>query len=173
MGVIIVVLWLLILEIATSKFLVLISSQVLLVAFIFGNTCKTIFEAIIFLFVMHPYDVGDRCEIDGVQVPRFLLNTCYLNSSICVDCGPILISTLNMFQMIVEEMNILTTVFLRYDNQKIIYPNSVLATKPISNYYRSPDMGDAVEFCIHVATPAEKIATLKHRITRYYKSFKS
>ena len=59
---------LLILGIATKQFMTYLSSQLLLVAFIFGNTCKNIFEAIIFLFVMHPFDVGDRCEIDGVQV---------------------------------------------------------------------------------------------------------
>ncbi|KAK3198561.1 hypothetical protein Dsin_021976 [Dipteronia sinensis] len=135
-GIIIVVIWLLILEIATSKFLLFVSSQLVVVAFVFGNSCKTVFEAIIFLFVMHPFDVGDRCEIEGVQ-------------------------------MVVEEMNILTTVFLRYDNQKIIYPNSVLATKPISNYYRSPDMGDAVEFCVHLSTPAEKIIAMKERIIEY------
>lgn len=69
--------------------------------------------------------------------------------------------------MVVEEMNILTTVFLRFDNQKIIYPNSVLSTKPISNYYRSPDMGDAIDFCIHISTPLEKIALMKERILRY------
>ena len=68
--------------------------------------------------------------------------------------------------MIVEEMNILTTTFLRYDNQKIAYPNSVLSTMPIGNYQRSPDMGDAIDFCIHVSTPAEKIANMKERITR-------
>jgi len=68
--------------------------------------------------------------------------------------------------MVVEEMNILTTVFLRYDNQKIVYPNSVLATKPIGNYYRSPDMGDSVDFCVHISTPVEKIAVMKERITR-------
>lgn len=67
-GVIIVIIWLLILGIATSKFLLFLSSQLLLVAFIFGNTCKTLFEAIIFLFVLHPFDVGDRLEVDGVQV---------------------------------------------------------------------------------------------------------
>ena len=66
--------------------------------------------------------------------------------------------------MVVEEMNILTTVFLRYDNQKITYPNSVLATKPISNYYRSPDMGDAIDYSIHVSTPVDKVATMKERI---------
>ena len=59
---------LLILGIATKQFMTYLSSQLLLVVFIFGNTCKNIFEAIIFLFVMHPFDVGDRCEIDGVQV---------------------------------------------------------------------------------------------------------
>ncbi|GER42369.1 mechanosensitive ion channel family protein [Striga asiatica] len=135
-GIIILVVCLIILGIATSKFMLYISSQIVIVAFIFGNSCKTVFEAIIFVFVIHPFDVGDRCEVDGVQ-------------------------------MIVEEMNILTTVFLRYDNQKIIYPNVTLATRPISNYYRSPDMGDSIEFSVHIATPAEKIASIKQRITSY------
>ncbi|KAL8189456.1 hypothetical protein R6Q57_029022 [Mikania cordata] len=134
--VVILVVWLLLTEIATTKVLVLLSSQLVVAAFIFGNTCKTIFEAIVFVFIMHPFDVGDRCVIDGVQ-------------------------------MIVEEMNILTTVFLRYDNEKIYYPNVVLATKPISNFYRSPDMGDGVEFSIDFATPFEKIGLLKDEIKKY------
>ncbi|KAJ1254387.1 hypothetical protein BS78_K072300 [Paspalum vaginatum] len=135
-GIIVFALWLLILGIATTHFFVFLSSQLLLAVFVFGNTLKTIFEAIVFLFVMHPFDVGDRCDIEGVQ-------------------------------MIVEEMNIMTTVFLRYDNMKIYYPNSVLATKPIMNCYRSPDMGDAIDFSIHVATPVEKLALMKERILRY------
>ena len=69
--------------------------------------------------------------------------------------------------MVVEEMNIMTTVFLRYDNLKIYYPNSVLATKPIMNFYRSPDMGEGIDFTIHVATPVEKLALMKERILRY------
>ncbi|KAJ0966925.1 hypothetical protein J5N97_023842 [Dioscorea zingiberensis] len=135
-GIIVFAIWLLILDLATTHFFVFICSQLVVVAFIFGNTLKMIFEAIIFLFVMHPFDVGDRCEIEGVQ-------------------------------MFVEEMNILTTIFLRFDNQKISYPNSVLATLPISNIYRSPDMGDAIDFCVHVATPMEKLAIMKERIIRF------
>ncbi|KFK35724.1 hypothetical protein AALP_AA4G028700 [Arabis alpina] len=135
-SIVIIIIWLLILEIATTKFLLVISSQLLLVVFVFGNSCKTIFEAVIFVFVMHPFDVGDRCEIDGVQ-------------------------------MVVEEMNILTTVFLRFDNQKIVYPNSLLGTKAIANYYRSPDMQDTIEFFVHIATPPEKITALKQRILSY------
>ncbi|XP_062107217.1 mechanosensitive ion channel protein 6-like [Humulus lupulus] len=138
-AIVIGVIWLIVLGIATTKFLLFVSSQLVLVAFVFGNTCKTVFEAIVFLFVMHPFDVGDRCEIDGVQ-------------------------------MVVEEMNILTTIFLRYDNTKIIFPNSTLATKAVNNFYRSPDTGDGVEFCIHVATPADKIVAMKQRITNYVES---
>lgn len=66
--------------------------------------------------------------------------------------------------MIVEEMNILTTVFLRYDNEKIYYPNSVLLTKAISNFRRSPDMAESIDFAIDVATPVDQINALKKAI---------
>ncbi|XVF89031.1 hypothetical protein PTKIN_Ptkin19aG0098600 [Pterospermum kingtungense] len=131
-----VIIWLLLVEIATTKVLLLLSSQLVVAAFMFGNTCKTIFEAIIFVFVMHPFDVGDRCVVDGVP-------------------------------LLVEEMNILTTVFLKLDNEKVYYPNSVLATKPISNYHRSPDMGDNIEFSIDFMTPAKTIGRLKEEIKKH------
>ncbi|WRX33820.1 Mechanosensitive ion channel MscS - like 10 [Theobroma cacao] len=137
--VVIIIVWLLMMGFLTTQILVFISSQLLLVAFMFGNTAKTVFEAIIFVFVMHPFDVGDRCVIDGIQ-------------------------------MVVEEMNILTTVFLRYDNEKIFYPNSVLATKPISNFYRSPEMSDSVEFTVDVSTSVEQIGALKAKIKEYLDS---
>lgn len=73
--------------------------------------------------------------------------------------------------MVVEEMNILTTVFLRYDNEKIFYPNTVLATKPISNFYRSPEMSDSVEFAVAISTSSETIGALKARIKTYVMSF--
>ncbi|EPS64957.1 hypothetical protein M569_09822, partial [Genlisea aurea] len=130
------VIWLLLTGIATTKVLVFLTSQLVLAAFMFGNTCKTIFEVLIFVFVMHPFDVGDRCVVDGVQ-------------------------------MVVEEMNILTTVFLKADNEKVYYPNSVLATKPIGNHYRSPEMGDSLEFSVAFKTPVEKIGLLREKIKKY------
>ncbi|KAE9609497.1 hypothetical protein Lal_00020250 [Lupinus albus] len=132
----VVIIWLLIWEIVTSQVIMFVMSQTLLSAFVFGSTCRSIFESIIFLFIMHPFDVGDRCEIDNAQ-------------------------------LVVEEMKILTTVFLRDDNAKVMIPNSILAMKAIYNFYRSPDMGDAIEFFIHVSTPAESIALLKQRIESY------
>lgn len=63
----------------------------------------------------------------------------------------------------VEEIDLLTTVFLKIDNEKVFYPNSILASKPISNFYRSPDMGDAIEFSIAFSTPAAKISAFKEK----------
>ncbi|KAF0902580.1 hypothetical protein E2562_018076 [Oryza meyeriana var. granulata] len=137
--VIIIIITLLLMGIATTKILLVISSQLLVVVFIFGNACKTVFEALIFVFIMHPFDVGDRCVIDGIQ-------------------------------MVVEEMNILTTVFLKNDNEKIYYPNSVLSTKAISNFYRSPNMYDTIDFAIDVSTSIERIGALKSRIKGYIES---
>lgn len=68
--IIIVIVWNLMMGFLTTKILVFITSQFLLVVFMFGNSVKTVFEAIIFVFIMHPFDVGDRCVIDNVQVSR-------------------------------------------------------------------------------------------------------
>lgn len=60
--------WLVLVQIATKDLVVLILSQFFVAAFIFGNTCKNIFEAIVFIFVTHPFDVGDCIVVDHVQV---------------------------------------------------------------------------------------------------------
>ncbi|XP_055960438.1 mechanosensitive ion channel protein 10-like [Mercurialis annua] len=138
-GVIIIVtifIWVLLLEVASTKFIWAVATNILVVAFMMKKTCTTVFEALMFVFVAHPFDVGDRCVVDGMI-------------------------------LLVEEMNILTTVFLKLDNEKVYYPNAILATKPISNFYRSPDMGEAIEFSIDFATSMEKIGLLKDKIKQY------
>ncbi|KAG2333676.1 hypothetical protein Bca52824_004856 [Brassica carinata] len=109
MSVITFIVWLVLLDIATTKFLLVFSTQFVGLAFMIGSTCKNIFESFVFVFVMHPYDVGDQSFLS----------------------------------------------------------NATLISKPISNYYRSPDMGDSVEFSIAFSTPAAKIATLKEKIAEY------
>nr|KYP40968.1 Uncharacterized protein At5g12080 family [Cajanus cajan] len=138
-SVIIIIVMLLVMGVATLKIILFCITQTVLIGVAFQGTCKTVLEAIIFVFVMHPFDIGDRCVIDGVQ-------------------------------MIVEEMNILTTVFLRYDNEKIYYPNAVLLNKPISNFYRSPEMWDSIDFTIDVSTPMETILSLKKSMQIYIES---
>ncbi|KAJ7513551.1 hypothetical protein O6H91_23G004100 [Diphasiastrum complanatum] len=130
---------LLILGVDTSKLLVFFSSIFIPSVFIFGNAAKTTFEALIFLFIIHPFDVGDRISVDGQT-------------------------------MLVEEMNVLNTTFLSGSNEKIYYPNSVLANKAISNFYRSPDQCDGIEFQVHVSTSIEKLGALKERMQSYIES---
>ncbi|KAI6679709.1 hypothetical protein NL676_033590 [Syzygium grande] len=137
--VVITIVSLLIMGLLTTETLIFISSQLLLVVFMFGNTARTVFEAVIFVFVTHPFDVEDRCVIDGVQ-------------------------------LVVKKMGILTTTFVRYDGEKIYYPNSVLATKPISNFNRSDEMGDSVEFTVDFSTSVDSIAELKEKVKTYLKS---
>lgn len=167
MSVIITVVSLLVMGLATTKVIFVVTSQLLLVGFMFQNMCKTMFESIIFVFVMHPFDVGDRCVVDGVQVdiayilyeekPKHFCCYFYYQQYCCVHVFSVL-------QMIVEEMNILTTVFLRYDNEKIYYPNAVLLTKPISNFRRSPDMADCIDFNIDASTPVDDVSAMKKAI---------
>ncbi|XP_065850823.1 mechanosensitive ion channel protein 10-like [Euphorbia lathyris] len=133
---IVIVMWLLFMGFLTTKVLVFLSTQLLLAVFMFGNSVKTVFEAVIFVFLVHPFDVGDRCVINGIQ-------------------------------MVVDEMNILTTTFLRHDNEKIYYPNAVLATKPISNLYRSPPMNETLNFAVSLHTPNQTIEKLRERIKTY------
>ncbi|OMO87894.1 Mechanosensitive ion channel MscS [Corchorus capsularis] len=137
--VIIIVVSLLVMEVATYKLILLVFTQLVIAGVMFQNTCKMVFESIVFIFIMHPFDIGDRCVIDGVQ-------------------------------MIVEEMNILTTVFLRYDMEKIYYPNWVLLSKPISNFYRSPEMSDSIDFQIDISTSVDTIVALKKAIQAYIES---
>ena len=41
------------------------SSFLLAFAFVFGNSIRNIYEAVIFLFIVHPFDVGDALFVNG------------------------------------------------------------------------------------------------------------
>ncbi|KAL2901151.1 Mechanosensitive ion channel protein 10 [Bienertia sinuspersici] len=133
--VIIFVVFLLIMELATPKVVAFVITQIVVLGVIFHNTCKTIFDCIIFVFVMHPFDIGDRAKL-----MEFRRNE-YTDYSI-----------------------------LRYDMEKIYYPNSVLLTKPISNFYRSPEMWDSIPFTIDASTTVETINALKKGVQSYIDS---
>ena len=55
-----------VLQVDIQKTWVLFSSIVLAFAFMFGNSVKTVYESVIYLFVVHPFDVGDKIIADSV-----------------------------------------------------------------------------------------------------------
>ncbi|KAK3438769.1 hypothetical protein EUGRSUZ_C03566 [Eucalyptus grandis] len=134
--VVIIILGLLLTGLLTTPVQIFISSQLLLLEFIFGNAAKDLFEAIVFVFVKHPFDVSDRCLVDGDELE-------------------------------VEEMNIMTTVFLTKDDEKKSYPNSVLASKPIINSGRSAKMSESLEFVVDLSTSVESLEALTNKIREY------
>ena len=71
------IIWLLISELTTTSVLVLIATPVLAVSFTFGDTCKTLFQGLVFIYAIRPFNVGDQCIIDGKQVTSVLLYMIY------------------------------------------------------------------------------------------------
>ena len=66
--IVVILMWLLLMVLVTTNVIAFISSQFLLVMIMFNNTCKTVFESIIFVFVLHPFDLDDPCSIYGVHI---------------------------------------------------------------------------------------------------------
>jgi hypothetical protein len=62
------------------------SSFIFAFVFVFGNNIRTIYESVIFLFVVHPFDVGDALMLHGTD----LWVVCLPDASCGVHVHPIL-----------------------------------------------------------------------------------
>ena len=59
--------------------LVSMSSMLVSFAFLFGASARDAFESVVFLFLVHPYDVGDRIMVSGTS---YLVTRVYLLSTV-------------------------------------------------------------------------------------------
>lgn len=73
-------------------------------------------------------------------------------------------------QLVVEEIGLISTVFLKNNNEKVICLNSVLLTKSISNLNRTSDLRVALELLVSGTTSSETISALKRQIDEYVDS---
>ncbi|KAF7725863.1 hypothetical protein EC973_009195 [Apophysomyces ossiformis] len=119
--------------------LVPLGSFLLALTFVFGSSAETAFRSILFLFVTHPYDVGDYVIIDD----QYLL---------------------------VHNLGIMGTVFIRGDGQTVYAPTQVLMTKLISNVRRSGDMGENVVINVDFNTGTDQIYKLRDRLADWVAS---
>ncbi|WOH04592.1 hypothetical protein DCAR_0624003 [Daucus carota subsp. sativus] len=127
--------WCLLMGLGTTKFLLFISSHLLLLVLFFGDYCQMICEGILLAIVMHPFDIGDHCIIENEQ-------------------------------LMVEDMGLINTVFIKDNNEKVNCLNSVLLTKSIINLNRSSKLKDTFELLVSSTTTSETIATLKLKIAK-------
>ncbi|XP_074292522.1 mechanosensitive ion channel protein 10-like [Silene latifolia] len=133
-----IITWLLLTGLASTKVFVLIASPVLAVTFIFGDTAKSLFQGLIFVYVVHPFDVGDLCIIDEklLEVKRIGVWS----------------TTFSKVRTLGKQ-------------HQVIYPNSVLAEKNVINHETIFDWDDNIEFlCLPEANITEP---LKKIIERY------
>ncbi|KDN43438.1 hypothetical protein K437DRAFT_248471 [Tilletiaria anomala UBC 951] len=99
-------------------------------AFIFKESAQNVFDSIIFLFVTHPFDTGDRIAITK-------------ESTTVV--------------MAVKRMSLLSSEFTLADNTDMYVANSVLASIMITNYRRSGYQWESVAIQVAFDTPLQKL----------------
>jgi hypothetical protein len=116
-------------------------TTLLSLSFVFAATTQEFLGSCIFLFVKHPYDVGDRVDIVGPAAQEFL---------------------------VVEQISLLYTVFKRIDSMKMVQvPNIVLNNLWIENITRSKAMKEQLDMFISFDTSLEDIETLRREMENF------
>ncbi|KAF2966269.1 hypothetical protein GQX73_g7308 [Xylaria multiplex] len=115
-------------------------TALLSLSFIFAVTTQEILGSCIFLFVKHPYDVGDRVDITGPEKE----------------------------QLIVEKISLLYSVFTRIDKMQVVQiPNIVLNNLWIENVSRSKAMKEVIDVNVAYGTSFEDIELLRLEMEKF------
>lgn len=129
-------------------------------AFIFSTAARNAFESLVFLLLVHPFDVGDRVFIAlGSQIlPTGATIPATMSGSDALD------------NLVVVEMHLLSTVFERWDGVRLYVPNYILATKPVFNIRRSGPLVELQRIQISFDTPLAKIDELRERLDKFVRA---
>lgn len=107
------------------------------ISFAVGSTVKQTVDASVFLFVTHPYDVGDIIVFNDAwhRVEEITLPA--------------------------------TVLLRTADSAKIWYPNSLLVNMPIQNMTMSPPLAELTTFVVDADTPATAAEELRTAVLKY------
>ncbi|KAH8664259.1 Mechanosensitive ion channel-domain-containing protein [Xylariales sp. PMI_506] len=119
-------------------------TAVLGLSWLLQATAQEFLQSIIFVFVKHPFDVGDRITVYG--------NT-----------G----STGQGDDYYVTEISLLYTEFKKMEGHIVQAPNSLLNTLFILNHRRSGQLADVFSLRMQYGTPKEHIEELQARMTEF------
>lgn len=118
-------------------------TTLLSLSFVFAVTTQEFLGSCIFLFVKHPYDVGDRVDITGPEKE----------------------------QLIVEKISLLYTVFTRIDKMQVVQvPNIVLNNLWIENVTRSKAMKEVIDVNVSFDTSFEDIELLREEMEAFVRA---
>ncbi|OTA91967.1 hypothetical protein M434DRAFT_75319 [Hypoxylon sp. CO27-5] len=139
-----VIVFISIISASTAAALASAGTAVLGLAWVLQATAQEFLQSIIFVFVKHPFDVGDRVTVYG--------NT-----------G----SLMRGDDYYVTEISLLYTEFKKMEGHIVQAPNSVLNTLFILNHRRSGQLADVFELRMKYGTPPSVIKELEARMTEY------
>ncbi|KZF23801.1 hypothetical protein L228DRAFT_267765 [Xylona heveae TC161] len=129
---------------AASGVLTSLGSSVLALSWLFSGTAQEFLASVIFVFVKHPFDVGDRVSVYG--------NT---GASGRGD------------DYFVKEIALLYTEFKKMEGHIVQAPNSYLNTLFILNQRRSGGLAEAVPVTIKFGTTLDQIEELRNRLVEF------
>ena len=124
-------------------------STVLALSWLFSATAQEFLQSIIFVFVKHPFDVGDRVSVYG--------NTGAMGRG---------------DDYFVKEIALLYTEFKKMEGHVVQAPNSYLNTIFILNQRRSGALAEAIPVIIKFGTTLEQIDGLRQHLLEFVKAEK-
>ena len=124
-------------------------SSVLALSWLFSATAQEFLQSVIFVFVKHPFDVGDRVSVYG--------NT-----------G----ATMKGDDYFVKEISLLYTEFKKMEGHVVQAPNSYLNTLFILNMRRSGGLAEALPLTVKFGTTLDQIDQLRGRLLDFVKAEK-
>ena len=124
-------------------------STVLALSWLFSATAQEFLQSVIFVFIKHPFDVGDRVGIYG--------NTGALGKG---------------DDYFVKEIALLYTEFKKMEGHVVQAPNSYLNTLFILNQRRSGGLAEAIPVAIKFGTTLDQIDQLRQRLLEFVQTEK-
>lgn len=124
-------------------------SAVLALSWLFSATAQEFLQSCIFVFVKHPFDVGDRVTIYG-NTGNLLMGDDYF----------------------VKEISLLYTEFKKMQGHVVQAPNSYLNTLFVLNQRRSGALAEAIPVVAKFGTTIEQIEALRERLLEFVTSEK-
>ncbi|RHZ60439.1 Mechanosensitive ion channel family [Aspergillus thermomutatus] len=124
-------------------------SSVLALSWLFSATAQEFLQSVVFVFVKHPFDVGDRVTIYGNAGDAGLGDDYF-----------------------VKQISLLYTEFKKMQGHVVQAPNSYLNSLFILNQRRSGALAEAVPIVIKYGTTLEQIDGLRQRLLEFVRSEK-
>lgn len=122
-------------------------SSVLALSWLFSATAQEFLQSVVFVFVKHPFDVGDRVTVYGNSGDAGLGDDYFVKS-----------------------ISLLYTEFKKMQGHIVQAPNSYLNSLFILNQRRSGALAEAVPVTIKYGTTLEQIDGLRQRLVEFVRS---